>query len=770
MHHVGTLSTLVAVLLLTGLLLPGCAAPADPVEVIDFAHVDNGATVAAVSAGCNGAPYDVRAALGDGSHCSFSGALPNWYIVDLGQVRDIRAIEFDWRYSDKGVDDFDLSFGMSAEDLGRTIEVRGIGGQSKYWYRVLDRPIRARFVKFDVLALKGYQWTVINRMSLYGSTHIPRLVEQYGDYYSWLASRFGELTQQVTVAGAETVQPWTAAADEARTANSLISGTAPLTQEQWEAIERDWTILQAQAYRMAAAVSFAGARAASPNTSTIVGCVDNMKKVFREVWPAEASDGLELACARNEWESGQICVGALAGDIADIQVTWDRLKGPITLDNDAFDVQLVCYVKTEAAPYLTDHVGWWPDGLSPLALFDLPAGQVQPLWVTAKIPSNAPAGDYSTIVRISGKGMPQRSIPVNVKVWNFELPTESSLKNVFSLGQLLVEAWYRGDKLTWDDLKYKYYDFWLEHRINPTSLYGTKIPAPEDLDYCLERGMNAFILEYMYNGNVLEEEKFQALLDKLEAWDVVLNEKDLYDKAIVYLADEPTDKPSVTAEINRRAAIIGERFPNMQRMIVLTRPIDRAFDGNVDIWCPIVGKIDAADAKDAKSRGESPWWYTVGTFFMLDRPAAEARSMAWLSWENGLDGILYWTIQSGWRGDNKPSQFRPQPGEVMWENWHPAGHGGYNGIGNMTYPGPDGEPWSSIGLEVLRESMEDYEYLVLLKAALADRPADDYQQLLAVPTEFDIEYGVDETGNFITERRVAIGEALHSLSGQDSTK
>lgn len=55
-------------------------------------------------------------------------------------------------------------------------------------------------------------------------------------------------------------------------------------------------------------------------------------------------------------------------------------------------------------------------------------------------------------------------------------------------------------------------------------------------------------------------------------------------------------------------------------------------------------------------------------------------------------------------------------------------------------------------------------------AALADRPADDYQQLLAVPTEFDIEYGVDETGNFITERRVAIGEALHSLSGQDSTK
>jgi len=68
-------------------------------------------------------------------------------------------------------------------------------------------------------------------------------------------------------------------------------------------------------------------------------------------------------------------------------------------------------------------------------------------------------------------------------VWDFTLPTQVSLPNVFSLSQMLVESWYRADKLKWDDLKPTYYDFWLDRRLNPTSLYGAKLPPPEDLDY-----------------------------------------------------------------------------------------------------------------------------------------------------------------------------------------------------------------------------------------------------------------------------------------------
>jgi hypothetical protein len=351
-----------------------------------------------------------------------------------------------------------------------------------------------------------------------------------------------------------------------------------------------------------------------------------------------------------------------------------------------------------------------------------------------------------------------------VRVWDFTLPERISLPNVLSISSLLVDAWYRGEDFGWEDLKSDYYDFWLEHRLNPTSLYGQMLPPPEDLDETLAGGMNAFVMKYVYSGgHRLEEEYFQRTLEKLAEWNEVLAERDLYDEAIVYLADEPAQKQSVTAEINRRASIIGERFPQMRRMLVLTRPVDRAFDGNVDIWCPIVNAMRPQDVQEAHERGEECWWYSVGHFFNMDMPSASARSMPWLSFKHDLDGMLYWTIQSSWRKPNRPSRFHPKPGETIWEAFRPAGHGGHNGIGNMCYPGNDGRPWSSQRLEILREGMEDYEYLVLLREALADRPDSPHARLLEVPEQFATEYAVGTDAEFITERRDAIGRALHEM-------
>ena len=356
------------------------------------------------------------------------------------------------------------------------------------------------------------------------------------------------------------------------------------------------------------------------------------------------------------------------------------------------------------------------------------------------------------------------TVPVRVRVWNFALPTQASLPNVFSVSSMLVDAWYRGKRFGWEDLKKEYYDFWLAHRLNPTSLYGQMQPPPEDLDVTLAGGMNAFVIKYVYSGgNRAKEAYFQQTLKDLAAWDDVLAARDLYGKAIVYLADEPAKKRGVTDEINRRARIIGERFPKMRRMLVLTRPVDRAFSGNVDIWCPVVSAMRPEDVREAHRRGEQCWWYSVGHFFNLDAPAAAARSMPWLSFKHDLDGILYWTIQSSWRKPNRPSRFHPEPGETVWEAFEPAGHGGNNGIGNMCYPGSDGRPWSSQRLEILREGMEDYEYLVLLRRALAQQPDSHFAALLEIPNEFMTEYAVDARASFISEHREALGKALHTL-------
>lgn len=750
-------------LLLGGLAVMACADPDEP--PVDFAHVDSGTTVHDVSEGVNPPPYDVRAAIGDGSHLSYPGALPNWFELDLGQVRSIRAVEIDWRYHDKSADDFDLSFGLQPGRWTTTLQVRDIGGQGRYWFRILEEPVQARYVRMEVLSLHNYQWTVVNRFSLYGTSRIPRLVEANRERYGWLSRRLQQLAEATGEAGAIIPAALRSAAEQTTRFNELLAGEAEVTEGQWRRMEAQFRDLQERAYEAEARLSFARLRRDTEGPAA-VGAVGAMAKVFRDIWPAEAAGPLRLQCAGNERESGQVLLAAVDDDLTHVEVTCDPLRGPITLA-DAVELGLVCYVRTRDAPYLTHHVGLWPDGISPMAPFDLPRGQVQPIWLTVAIPEDAPAGQYTSTVHLRPDGLDELSVPVRVRVWDFTLPTRISLPNVFSMSSLLVDAWYRGRDFGWEDLKQYYYQFWLEHRLNPTSLYGRMQPPPQDLDVCLAGGMSVFVIKYIYSGgHRAEEEYFQQALEDLAEWNAILAERDLYDEALVYLADEPADKQSVTAEINRRASIIGERFPHVRRLLVLTRPIDRAFDGKVDVWCPSVGAMRPDDVADAHQRGEQCWWYTVGHFFDLDVPSAAARSMPWLTFKHHLDGILYWNIQSSWRKPNRPSSFHPEPGETVWEAFEPAGHGGHNGIGNMCYSGHDGRPWSSQRLEILREGMEDYEYLVLLQTALAGSPDSAHHRLLEVPDDFRVSYPVGADAGFILQRRAAIGEALHELAGQ----
>jgi len=732
-------------------------------ETVDFAHVDSGTTVRAVSKGVNPAPYDVRAAIGDGSHLSYPGALPNWFELDLGQVRRIESVETDRRYADKGPDDFDISFAKEPGEWLRTIKVRGVGStKGKYWFRVLSEPVEARYVRLNVLALHKHKWTVLNRISLYGTSRFPRLVAENTDRYSWLAKRLKGLTGECRELGAPLPESLRVATAEAADVAALLTGEGGITGDQWQRMGERFTGLQTEAYKAKARLSFVRLRNRTGDAAT-VGAVGGMTKVFRNIWPANTTGSLVLSCARNERESGQILLAATRQDLADVEVSVDPLVGPTTLKG-AVEAGLICYVRTRNTPKLAHHVGLWPDGISPLATFALPKNQVQPIWLTVAIPENARPGLYRSAVHVRARGLAEMTVPIEVRVWDFALPTRASLPNVFSVSSLLVDAWYRSKKLGWKDLKSEYYDFWLKHRLNPTSLYGQMQPPPEDLDETLAGGMNAFVIKYVYSGGARAKEAyFQKTLKDLAVWDETLASRDLYDEAIVYLADEPAEKQAVTDEINRRARIIGERFPKMRRMLVLTRPIDNAFAGNVDIWCPIVSAMRPEDVREAHRRGEQCWWYSVGHFFNLDSPAVAARSMPWLSFRHELDGILYWTIQSSWRKPNRPAQFHPKPGETVWETFKPAGHGGYNGIGNMCYPGSDGRPWSSQRLEILREGMEDYEYLVLLRQALARKPNSPFAALLKTPDKLANEYAVDTKADFIIQHREALGKALHAL-------
>jgi len=123
--------------------------------------------------------------------------------------------------------------------------------------------------------------------------------------------------------------------------------------------------------------------------------------------------------------------------------------------------------------------------------------------------------------------------------------------------------------------------------------------------------------------------------------------------------------------------------------------------------------------------GELTWYiscdqgYPQPNYF-IDAPPLDLVMVPWITARYGMDGILYWAL-------NFWSQ-TPNP-------WLDAGtfHSGFlcsggwvlNGEGSLLYPGDDTErytgqpnvdgPVSSIRFELLREGIEDYVYLSMLK-------------------------------------------------------
>jgi len=100
----------------------------------------------------------------------------------------------------------------------------------------------------------------------------------------------------------------------------------------------------------------------------------------------------------------------------------------------------------------------------------------------------------------------------------------------------------------------------------------------------------------------------------------------------------------------------------------------------------------------------------------LDHPVFDCRIIATLSWMYKVDGVLYWCINREWATNVSEKERWP---EGEWKPWIYNVFSGKrvhkNGMGNFVYPGPDGRLLPSLRLENLRDGVEDYDYLCLLR-------------------------------------------------------
>lgn len=545
--------------------------------------------------------------------------------------------------------------------------------------------------------------------------------------------------------------------------------------------------------------------------------------------PTDRSDSAKLAAAKNDFEAVQIVVHAKE-NVRRLMATARVLQGPDGAAIAAEQIQIlrVAYHLVHTPTDSAGVRGRWPDALPPLTEpVDVPAGENQPLWVLVHVPADATAGDYLGQIALEADGW-SVNVPIALHVWDFALPKRNHIETAFGFSAGSVAQYHQ---LKTEDERRKVLDlYWKtfsEHRISPydpapldpmrVEFMPEANPPRAEVDF--SRFDNAMLqaadrfhftnfrlrLQGMGGGTFHarqvpeiegfgeETTQYQAMcasyLSQVESH---LDEKGWLDMAYVYWFDEPAprDYEFVKGGMTR----LKKYAPRMQRMLT-EEPRDE-LAGAVDIWCPLSSNYEDEPADARRKQGERFWWYVCTgpkapycTLF-IDHPATELRVWLWQSWQRDIVGILvwqsnYWTSSAAY--PDTPQN--PYEDPMGWRSGYSTPRGEKrpwgNGDGRFIYPplsaaepGVPGTgavldpPVASIRWEMLREGIEDYELLYLLRSLLKlpnDRLAPDdrarFERLLRVPetiTSDMTHFTTDPTPIYNHRREIA--EAIEQLT------
>ena len=481
-----------------------------------------------------------------------------------------------------------------------------------------------------------------------------------------------------------------------------------------------------------------------------------MDKVLREAAPPEATaPAIQIHAARNEYEPFQLIVRSDADAMVSVSVSDFSGPGPLP----AVTLHRVDYVNI-AAPSDPGAIlsGQMPDPLVPIA-FGTPvavsAASNQPLWFTAQVPADAVAGDYNATITVTIAGL-AHEVPVQLHVFNFAIPAQLGFDGNWNTS---FEALGGGASLERVELLK---DFFFAHRLVPSSVAwpaGTNynggilydcaagVFKEEVNDYDISALGPKYIDGVGWNGVGFPSFQAMTFVDNSTprpqlfcdvdrgpdhvgtaeynaAWSKMLTALDAYlvgkgwaGKAYYYVQNEPQspvdyDTAAYLATLTRAAA------PNL-RLAISEEPKPEIAEhpqiaGNhYDLWWANLSAFEPVYAATRQALGEQVWWYFLyGDLpphfnpITIDHAGIETRVAHWAAWKFRIRGFAYYSV-TGW-GADPIADPRPQGTNQ-------------NGDGFLLYP-PQGDALvTSIRWELLREGIEDHEYLRL--AAGGNYPA-----------------------------------------------
>ena len=490
------------------------------------------------------------------------------------------------------------------------------------------------------------------------------------------------------------------------------------------------------------------------------------ERVFKDAAVPAATDAeIRVYAASNESEPFQLVVlPAASGPVA---VSIGDFGAGITVE-----LNQVKYVTIATPSDNLGRTGPYPDPLWPLALpasVPLTAGENTALWFTVRVPRGTAAGDYLATATVGGI-----EVPVRLHVFGFAVPDLLHVRSEMAIDYSAIMSAYSASN--YFEYAERINRFMVEHRLTPSAptwpgtltygggapaisydcsgnlvdtdgVWGFEVPAAKYLGgagFNNGTGFPSFRAAAPANNNPSLDQRPASFCGQVRSaadwvsgndpnspynleWREYVTGLRNYlanlgylDQAYWVVGNEPQGPADYDA-IAWYSQLLKSAAPDLALMVseepkpeIFAHP---TFTGaKIDTWLAYSNNFNpAVSAERDALHGESTWLYFLGGTrtprfnpITLDHPGVEARLTGWFLWKHRARGLSHYAMNA----------WSPNP-------WTTPYYGNQNGELFLLYPpsesatpipyGSNGHRFvPSIRLALLRDGLEDYEYLFAL--------------------------------------------------------
>jgi Domain of unknown function (DUF4091) len=485
--------------------------------------------------------------------------------------------------------------------------------------------------------------------------------------------------------------------------------------------------------------------------------------------PGGFATSASLFCAKNEFTAFQIAVYDTTGAI-DVSV----LSGLAGLTVTFYREELY---NVTTATNVGGATGNWPDALVPKVdtyygetrntfPFNGTAAKTRVVFVDIQVPSSTAAGAITGTVRVSVAGV-NTDIPVTVTVWNFAIPSTSTLKSAFALvwnAQIIGVGSdpISGNLAAMRALRVLYIQCALDNRISIDTPDGGQAASPYSSGYSVYDADTGPFLSGTASTRLIGAKLTAVHIEDAIAtgaidtsWSSHFSGKG-WSQPFAYCGDEPPSTPWATVRSNLNTVqTAASSVPRLVTTTTQTAAAQTPPVTNINLFCvqinEMYGKIGDPYAGNQRSLYSSPvWWYqSNGSYlssgwpsYAIDHTGVRNRAMEWMSFWNSMQGELYYETAQSFGTNPYTNQYTfggNGDGNIYY--WgRPTSGGALGEIGGTHHI-----PIESFRMKQIRNGMQDYELLTL--AAAAGHSADAVTLALSIfpntystsPTTADID-------------------------------